>query len=69
MRNKKIVNRKTIRKGIKPTTQNVQMFLYGKLKLKYHAKAYCKLHRCYLDSKDIIEKKCNRKKCKYKIEI
>lgn len=32
---------------------------------KHEAKGYCTLHKCYLASKDITEKKCKRKNCKY----
>lgn len=46
-----------------------ELFLYGKLRYKDDAVAYCKLHKCYLEPIDIKEKKCNWKKCKYKEEL
>ncbi len=49
--------------------KNVVMCLYGKLREKNKTVAYCELHKCYLDRKDIKEKKCNFKKCKYRKEI
>jgi hypothetical protein len=42
-----------------------ELFLYGKLRDKSKAVAYCELHKCYLEPIDIKEKKCNYKKCKY----
>lgn len=60
--------RDTIRKGIK-NYQNIGMFLYGRLAGKHKAVAYCELHKCYLEPKDIAEKQCNKKRCKYRKEI
>ena len=56
--------RKTIRKGIKNIKRS-GLFLYGRLRSLEKAVAYCKLHKCYLEPKDIKEKGCNKKKCKY----
>lgn len=60
--------RETIRKGTKPR-RNIVLFLYGRLRKIHKAVAYCKLHKGYLEPKDITEKKCNKKKCKWKEEI
>lgn len=60
------MNRNTIRKGYRH--KDGAMFLYGKLKSKRQAVAYCKLHKCYLEPIDIKLKKCNLKKCQYKEE-
>lgn len=62
------MDRETIRKGI-ANIKNNELFLYVRLKPKHRAKAYCKLHRCYLEPKDIAEKGCNKKNCKWKEEI
>jgi homogentisate 1,2-dioxygenase len=60
-------NRKTIRKPFYQMNSfhNKVLFLYGKIMGKHEAKGYCTLHKCYLASYDITEKKCKRKKCKY----
>ena len=42
---------------------------YGRLLVIGHCKAYCDLHKCYLIGRDIAERKCNKKKCKYKKEL
>jgi hypothetical protein len=60
--------RKTIRRGIK-TFKDKEIFLYGRISERHRAVAYCILHKCYLESKDIMEKGCNKKKCKYKEEV
>ena len=60
--------RETIRKGTKPC-RNIGLFLYGRLRKIHKAVAYCKLHKCYLKPKDITEKQCNKKMCKYKEEV
>lgn len=49
--------------------KNEDIFLYGRLRNKSKAVAYCNLHKCYLEPIDIKEKKCNYKKCKYKEEL
>lgn len=64
----KFMDRKTIRKGVK-LHKNIELFLYGKLKDRGKAVAYCKLHKCYLEPIDIREKGCNKKNCKYKEEL
>ena len=56
--------RETIRKGIKPR-RNIGLFLYGRLRQIHKAVAYWKVHRCYLEPKDITGEECNKKKCKY----
>lgn len=43
---------------------NMGVFLYGKLMRKSRARGWCRLHNCYLDSKDIKEKRCKIKRCK-----
>ncbi len=68
MDNEKIKSKKTIRKGSK-NVKNKELFLYGRLRDLSKAVAYCNLHRCYLEPKDIKEKRCNKKKCKYKKEL
>ena len=62
------MDRETIRKGTN-ICKNTEIFLYGRLKKVHNAKVYCKLHKCYLEAKDITEKGCNKKKCKYKKEV
>ena len=68
MENEKIKSKKTIRKGSK-NVKNKELFLYGRLRDVCKAVAYCELHKCYLEPIDISEKRCNRKKCKYKKEL
>ena len=64
------MNRETIRKkGKVRNRKNAMLFLYGKLKEKGYAVAYCKLHKCYLEPLDIKEKKCNKKNCKFREEL
>ena len=48
---------------------NIRYICYIKLHQKSKAVVYCKLHKCYLEPKDITEKKCNFKRCKHKIEL
>ncbi len=60
--------RETIRKGNK-LCRNTELFLYGRIRKIHKAVAYCKLHKCYLEPKNITEKQCNKKKCKYKEEV
>lgn len=48
---------------------NKHLCIYGRLARKNNAVAYCKLHKCYLEPKDIAEKKCNYKRCTYKQEL
>lgn len=60
--------RETIRIGVK-TFKDKELFLYGRIRAKHKAVAYCVLHKCYLEPRDIKEKQCNKKKCKYKEEV
>lgn len=64
---KKYDSRKSIRKPYKSMQDlnNKVLFLYGKFRNKQVARGYCKLHRCYLEAKDITEKSCSKKNCKY----
>ena len=45
------------------------LFLYGRLEEKKKAVGYCNLHKCYLEPRDIKEKRCNFKKCYRLMEI
>ena len=54
---------------INKKTKKQELFLYGKLRDKSKAVAYCDLHKCYLEPIDIKEKKCNRKNCKYRRDL
>ena len=56
-------------KRIKNKREERVMYLYGRLNERSKAVIYCKLHECYLEPKDVAEKRCNWKKCKYKEEI
>lgn len=58
--------RKNKRKRINKTKE---ISIFGRLVPKNKAVAYCKLHKCYLEPKDIAEKKCNFKRCKHKNEL
>lgn len=64
---KREVQRKKRRKRVKLDTYN--LFLFGRLNNLSKAKAYCELHRCYLEGRDIKEKKCNYKSCKHLREL
>ena len=46
-----------------------ELYMFGRLVQKSKAALYCKLHKCYLEPKDITEKKCNFKRCKHRIEL
>lgn len=46
-----------------------EIYIFGRLVQKSKAVVYCKLHKCYLEPKDIKEKKCNFKRCKHRIEL
>lgn len=46
-----------------------EIYIFGRLVQKKKAVAYCKLHKCYLEPKDIAEKKCNFKRCRHRIEL
>lgn len=49
--------------------KNYNLFLFGRLNKLSRAKAYCNLHKCYLEGRDIREKKCNYKSCKHLREL
>lgn len=53
----------------KKTNKTKELYMYGRLVRKSKAVAYCELHRCYLEPKDILERKCNYKMCIHKIEL
>lgn len=55
--------------GAERTMERRVLFLYGRLNYLNRAVAYCRLHECYLQPRDIAEKNCNKKKCKYKINV
>lgn len=58
------------RKNKRKQTEKIKtLYIYGRLNGIHRAVVYCKLHKCYLEAKDIAEKKCNYKGCKYKIEV
>lgn len=65
---KKQTKRASYRKELK-IPKNMVLGIYGKLVILGHCRAYCDLHKCYLDGRDINERKCNKKKCKYKKEL
>lgn len=65
---KKQTNRASYRKEI-GIPKNMVLGFYGRLLVIGHCKAYCDLHKCYLIGRDIAERKCNKKKCKYKKEL
>lgn len=65
--NKRIMRRKS--KYFNPHKSQLSVFLYGRLRQIGKAKGYCKLHKCYLEPKDIKEKCCNYKNCKNLIEV
>lgn len=48
---------------------NKVLFLYGKLANKKKAMLYCDLHKCFLNKRNLFEKKFRCKKCKHKKEI
>ena len=58
--------RKNKRKRINRTKE---LSIFGRLVQRKKAVVYCELHKCYLEPRDISEKRCNRKKCKYKKEL
>lgn len=67
MSKKKKVERVSIRKPKKTRVNKSRavLFLFGRLKEIEHAVGYCELHKCYLEPKDVKEKRCNKKNCKY----
>ena len=58
-------SRSTIKNRNKIDIKQAVMFLYGRLRYKSNAVAYCELHKCYLDAKNVSEKRCVKKHCKY----
>ena len=54
--------RKNKRKRINRTKE---LSIFGRLVQRKKAVVYCELHKCYLEPKDIAEKKCNFKRCKH----
>lgn len=60
------MGRKNRRKNINKTKE---LCIYGRLSQKRKAVVYCKLHNCYLEPKDVAEKKCNYKRCIHRIEV
>lgn len=49
----------------KKTNLMKKLCIYGRLTRCNKTVAFCKLHNCYLEPKDIKEKKCNYKRCLY----
>lgn len=64
---KRYIHPRKRRKRVKLNTYN--LFLFGRLNNLSRAKAYCELHKCYLEGKDIREKGCNHKSCKHLKEL
>jgi len=60
------MGRKNKRKEINKTKK---LCIYGRLTRAGRIVAFCNLHKCYLEPKDIAEKKCNYKNCKHKVEM
>lgn len=48
---------------------NKVLFLYGKLTNKNKAVLYCDLHKCFLNKRNLFEKKFRCKNCKYKKDV
>lgn len=44
------------------------LFLYGKIGYKKKAELYCDLHKCYVNKRQLFEKKFRCKKCKHQRE-
>ena len=61
--------RSTIKTGHKIDLNQAVVFLYGRLGLKAHAHGYCELHKCYLACRNVNEKRCVKKNCKYFKEV
>lgn len=66
-KNKRDMQRRMRKKRI--NISKCKMFLFGRLNSLTKAKAYCELHRCYLEGRDIKEKGCNHKSCKHLREL
>jgi len=64
-KSKKRSSRYSIRKTKVYNKDKLGLFLFGRLNETYRAVGYCKLHKCYLEPKDIAEKRCKKKNCKY----
>ena len=60
------MGRKNRRKKINRTKQ---LCMYGRLTKCNKTVAFCRLHNCYLEPKDIKEKRCNYERCSYIEEI
>lgn len=56
--------RKKYKKDLKPPKDYV-LCSYGRLVQLGRTDGYCALHNCYLQKRDIREKKCKIKKCKH----
>jgi len=67
MIDKQNVQQRKRRKNIKMS--NYKLFLFGRLNNLSKARAYCELHKCYLEGRDIKEKGCNYKTCKHLREL
>ena len=65
--NKRDIQQRKRRKRVRLSAYN--LFLFGRLNNLSKAKAYCELHKCYLEGKDIKEKRCNHKLCKHLKEL
>ncbi|MBO5004045.1 MAG: hypothetical protein J6D03_02090 [Clostridia bacterium] len=50
--------RKNNRKRLNKTKE---LYMFGRLVQKSKAAIYCKLHKCYLEPKDITDEKCKIK--------
>ena len=57
------IRKKNKKKSVPP--KDYVLCSYGRLVQLGRTKAYCDLHKCYLQGKDIREKKCKIKKCKH----
>lgn len=69
MASKERQGRKSIKNKFKMDRKQAELFLYGKLRYKARAVGYCDLHKCYLDSANLSEKRCHLKKCKHFCEV
>ena len=63
MSKKEKASRSSIRKPKRINKRRAVLFLFGRLKEKEHAVGYCELHKCYLEPRDVKEKRCNKKNC------
>lgn len=61
--------RRSLSKRNTPKHKNqIVLYRYGVLDLRHKAKGYCSLHKCFISSKDMQEKHCNKKYCKHFIK-